>query len=801
MAKRSLKASETGIKRAKQAFRRTGWTQEYLASAVGLETRQSIWKFFSGRPIERHLFIDICFQLNLEWEEIVAPPDEEEEGIETPPPNDHPASDQAIPTLQSKLRDILQTQCGLLQVSLDTARPLAVEQIYTSTQVFLTPSRQRWLEVANLEAEDGRDEHRHLGQKGTSLAITEVLPTHNKFVILGKPGSGKTTLLQHLTIECVNGNIYPDRLPIFLSLRSFATEARTRGDFSLERHIGEKWAAIGLDSTQVTALLYRGQALILLDGLDEVPRQESNELVCEIQKFAETYPQAGILMTCRLAAQDYQFRGFTYLELADFDYHQIETVARKWFVAISRGQESVIAQTSLTSKENSREVANAEAIGLSKAEQFLQHLERPENEPIREMVTTPLLLHLACLVFYERAMFPTRRAKLYQAGLDILLVRWDTVRGIQRDLGTHQLSLPETLNLLSQIAFTLFEQGKTYFEKSEVLPIITDFLQTLPHAPADPESLWLTGEAVLQTIALQSGLLVERARDIYSFSHLTFQEYLTARKIAARCLKETLPLSELARHTPERRWSEVILLTLSLLPKADPLLQLMQQEVNALVEKHPFLYRVLQWVQRKAEVAPTHYPLVAIKAFYLPLCYNQDMSLAMALDGTFAFDLDPALALDLAIVRTYRQIQQLGEQPAYDRLLDVWFALDFGRQFPAHSHLHHALAQLKARFPELEAPELEWQSWWQQHKATWLNQFYEEILKPQDLAFGWSLSQLEQQTLWEYYKANQFLVDCLNSECSVDRVTRSSIEATLLSDPSGLVSPRCTLPAQAHPGI
>jgi predicted NACHT family NTPase len=79
MAKRSLKASEVGIKKAKQAFRRTGWTQEYLASAVGLETRQSIWKFFSGRPIERHLFIDVCFQLNLEWEDIVAPPDEEEE--------------------------------------------------------------------------------------------------------------------------------------------------------------------------------------------------------------------------------------------------------------------------------------------------------------------------------------------------------------------------------------------------------------------------------------------------------------------------------------------------------------------------------------------------------------------------------------------------------------------------------------------------------------------------------------------------------------------------------------------------
>ena len=122
MAKRSLKASEVGIKKAKQAFRRTGWTQEYLASAVGLETRQSIWKFFSGRPIERHLFIDICFQLNLEWEEIVAPPEEDEEEIEVAPVSSPSEVDQAVQAARSKLRELIQSQCGLLQVSLDTAR-------------------------------------------------------------------------------------------------------------------------------------------------------------------------------------------------------------------------------------------------------------------------------------------------------------------------------------------------------------------------------------------------------------------------------------------------------------------------------------------------------------------------------------------------------------------------------------------------------------------------------------------------------------------------------------------------------
>lgn len=127
MAKRSLKASEVGIKKAKQAFNRTGWTQEYPASAVGLETRQSIWKFFSGRPIDWHLFIDICFQLNLEWEEIVAPPEPEEDEVEALSV-DHPASAGQWQELRSRVGQLIQSQCAMLQVSLDTAHPLVVEQ-------------------------------------------------------------------------------------------------------------------------------------------------------------------------------------------------------------------------------------------------------------------------------------------------------------------------------------------------------------------------------------------------------------------------------------------------------------------------------------------------------------------------------------------------------------------------------------------------------------------------------------------------------------------------------------------------
>ncbi|MHC5863072.1 MAG: NACHT domain-containing protein, partial [Nostoc sp.] len=74
MVKRSLEASLTGIQEAKRAFARKGWTQDNLAAEVNLKTRQSVWRFFSGRPVERHTFIEICSVLSLNWREIATNP-------------------------------------------------------------------------------------------------------------------------------------------------------------------------------------------------------------------------------------------------------------------------------------------------------------------------------------------------------------------------------------------------------------------------------------------------------------------------------------------------------------------------------------------------------------------------------------------------------------------------------------------------------------------------------------------------------------------------------------------------------
>jgi predicted NACHT family NTPase len=60
MLKRSLQVSPSGIKQAKRAFFLKGWTQENLAAEVNVKTRQPIWRFFTGQPVDRQVFWEIC---------------------------------------------------------------------------------------------------------------------------------------------------------------------------------------------------------------------------------------------------------------------------------------------------------------------------------------------------------------------------------------------------------------------------------------------------------------------------------------------------------------------------------------------------------------------------------------------------------------------------------------------------------------------------------------------------------------------------------------------------------------------
>jgi predicted NACHT family NTPase len=769
MAKRSLKASTLGIEKAKRAFERTGWTQEYLAAEVGLSTRQSVWKFFSGRAIERHIFIDICFQLNLDWQEIADLPykiSSEKLELERENTANNSELEELIQIARSHLQRQIQSQCGTLQSSFEFAKPLKLEHIYTDIDLLTQLSSQRWLEVSDLQ---NRGSSKRLSLSTTepnTISILDAIAQFDKLVILGKPGAGKTTLLQHLALQCIEGKFKDRSIPVFISLRSLALIVQNTPNFNWLDYLAKIWNCEKLDRDRVQIMLQNGKVLLLLDGLDEIPQQFNDLLAGEIQQFAEFYYQNQIVVTCRLAAQQLLFRGFTQVEIADFNSDRIETFAQKWFVA----------------------TANDSASGLTKAKQFLEQLQHQENLPIRELVATPILLSLVCSVFQEKCSFPTKRAKLYREGLEILLVRWDRARGIQRDRTYEHLSLADKIRLLSQIAAITFDRGDYFVEKAEILQIIADFLRENSPVDVNSEALLLDSEAVLKAIEIQHGLLIERARGIYSFSHLTFHEYLTARKIVSGDRELTNSLQQLAQHTTEPQWREVILLTVSMLPNADFLLQQIQDRVELILKNELKLQHFLNFISEKANSLTLLYKASAVRAFYFSLWQNRDLSLAISLDINLASELHEDLALDLGLARALINTINLVENPSIDQIIDFNFAFDLERSFKLNLEMQADLEILKTQLPDLELGKKYLINWWENNGFEWVKKFQNLIVKHRYREQNWYFNRAQQKLLQQYYTANRFLVECLQSDCKISEEIAIAIEQKIMMPVKSKVS-------------
>ncbi|MFN6154352.1 MAG: NACHT domain-containing protein, partial [Dolichospermum sp.] len=305
---------------------------------------------------------------------------------------------------------------------------------------------------------------------------------------------------------------------------------------------------------------------------------------------------------------------------------------------------------------------------------------------------------------------------------------------------------------------------------------------------------------ILDAITIEQGILVERARDVFSFSHLTLQEYLTAQYIDDHRLIEKL----VTEHLTDERWKEVFLLVAGVMRGgADDLLLLMEKEGQQYINT-PKLQALLNWAEEVTVGSQGDYKPVGKRAVAIALA--KAFSIAIALDyanaNAFAYALEYAKANANALTYAYTNANSyayaitIENDKTYTstvtkvitnritnpisyvifnitKYIDEVSKLNIYNQKLNFTLLVTRLEALKAKIPDDKQPEEVRQAFAKTLRETLLNGFN---LTPEMV----DLSGEETKALDNYLYANFLIIQCKEAAVRVSPTTWEGIEARML---------------------
>jgi len=360
-----------------------------------------------------------------------------------PPAADMSISDSNIEEVKTKYLEYLDREYGeitLEGVPADQevgSRRLKLENIFVPLYLERISESQR---DPSLSTEEDIQEV----DRAERQPVGEVLSEYSRLAILAAPGGGKTTLLKRLAIAyafpdrsgLIDDNL-PDKswLPLFIRCRQLGDMVKSPISDILSAipkrsEMGDLTEAF---SFLVSRALRSGEALLLVDGLDEISDGGDRvSFVNQLRTFLATYPNVNIVVTSREAG--FRIVGGAlsthckHYKVADFDDDDIMRLTLAWH----------------------KEVVGDSAEVRLDAEKLAKII--CGSDRVRQLAKNPLLLTTLLLVNRWVGQIPTRRSVLYGKAIEMLLMTWNVE-------GYDPIDQEEAIPQLAFVAFTMMNDG------------------------------------------------------------------------------------------------------------------------------------------------------------------------------------------------------------------------------------------------------------------------------------------------------------------------------------------------------
>ncbi|MBF0401808.1 MAG: SUMF1/EgtB/PvdO family nonheme iron enzyme [Magnetococcales bacterium] len=392
-----------------------------------------------------------------------------------------------------------------------------------------TPLRSR----GGLDALGEREE-----QKTVTLA--ELLPRYQRLLIEGQPGAGKTTFLKLVAAMLAKDLLHmahpqgkswreehlgmegAARYPLFLRLSELAIllaadnkptadDRRRLLDLLIASPNGRgdpRWRS------HWEGLLQRGEAILLLDGLDEVADERVRTRVIQIvQDATRNWNNCPIIVTSRpFGVEQMKGLGFHHGVIDPFGMEEIRTFIGRWSAALHASGDG----------------EHDSGVAADHQQTLLQAI--ADRLTIRRLAANPVMLTCLCVVHWNEGKLPEGRARVYQA-----VIRWLIgSRTTTRSAADYTDAFAE--EAFATLALAMMKGGKggkqAVFDKEEgaeaVAGLVSQHFQSFATKPRQLERArqWLAFECQ------GSGIVEELGDRRMKFWHLTFQEFLAALALA-----------------------------------------------------------------------------------------------------------------------------------------------------------------------------------------------------------------------------------------------------------------------------